>query len=120
MKVLATALLAPLLLIGAAYPDMAKDGDAGLDRAQESTAGAVNYRPCRPGPGDDNCIQLYERGVRRSYAQWVREHDPRPAPAQLAMGGPAPEASAPRRAQVAAHDPRCIEHDEQGGEARGM
>ena len=77
-----------------------------------------NYPPCDPGPGDDNCIQLYERGVRRSYAQWVRAHDARPAPNQLAMGGPEP--SAPRRTQVAAHDPRCIEHDEQGGEARGM
>jgi hypothetical protein len=24
---------------------------------------AVDYPPCRPGPGDDRCIQLYERGV---------------------------------------------------------
>ncbi len=23
----------------------------------------TDYPPCRPGPGDDNCIQLYERGV---------------------------------------------------------
>lgn len=23
------------------------------------------YPPCDPGPGDDRCIQLYERGVRR-------------------------------------------------------
>ncbi len=23
------------------------------------------YPPCRPSPADDNCIQLYERGVRR-------------------------------------------------------
>lgn len=23
----------------------------------------TNYPPCRPGAGDDNCIQLYERGV---------------------------------------------------------
>ena len=22
-----------------------------------------DYPPCRPGPGDDSCIQLYERGV---------------------------------------------------------
>jgi hypothetical protein len=26
------------------------------------------YRPCRPGPGDDRCIQLYERGVREALA----------------------------------------------------
>jgi hypothetical protein len=24
---------------------------------------AIDYPPCRPGPGDDRCIQLYERGV---------------------------------------------------------
>jgi hypothetical protein len=24
----------------------------------------TNYPPCHPGAGDDNCIQLYERGVR--------------------------------------------------------
>jgi hypothetical protein len=23
----------------------------------------TDYPPCRPGPGDDRCIQLYERGV---------------------------------------------------------
>jgi hypothetical protein len=27
-------------------------------------APATSYPPCRPGHGDDNCIQLYERGVR--------------------------------------------------------
>ena len=31
---------------------------------------AQNYPPCRPGPGDDNCIQLYEPGVRTSLAAW--------------------------------------------------
>jgi len=30
----------------------------------------ANYPACRPGPGDDNCIQLYERGVRTSLARW--------------------------------------------------
>ena len=120
MKVLATAFLAPLLLNGAAYPETAKDSDAGLAPAQESTMGSVNYRPCRPGPGDDNCIQLYERGVRGSYAQWLRAHDAQPAPTQLAMGGPEPRASAPRHSSNAAHDPRCVENDDEGGEARGM
>ncbi len=29
-----------------------------------------NYPPCNPGPGDDNCIQLYEPGVRTALASW--------------------------------------------------
>ena len=32
---------------------------------------AQDYPPCRPGPGDDNCIQLYEPGVRTSLASWT-------------------------------------------------
>ena len=31
---------------------------------------AGNYPPCEPGPGDDNCIQLYESGVRAQLASW--------------------------------------------------
>jgi hypothetical protein len=30
----------------------------------------ANYPACHPGPGDDNCIQLYERGVRTALASW--------------------------------------------------
>jgi len=30
----------------------------------------TNYPPCRPGAGDDNCIQLYERGVRTALNDW--------------------------------------------------
>ena len=29
-----------------------------------------DYPPCDPGPGDDNCIQLYEPGVRAQLASW--------------------------------------------------
>lgn len=32
----------------------------------------ANYPACHPGPGDDNCIQLYERGVRTALASWDR------------------------------------------------
>ena len=50
---------------------------------------AQNYPPCRPGPGDDNCIQLYEPGVRAQLASWNRPTgglgDGQPA---VAMGGP--------------------------------
>jgi hypothetical protein len=30
----------------------------------------TNYPPCDPGPGDDNCIQLYEPGVEVALASW--------------------------------------------------
>lgn len=45
-----------------------------------SGAPARAYRPCRPGRGDDNCIQLYERRVGAAYATRAA---PRPA-----VGGP--------------------------------
>ena len=39
-----------------------EDGLAGADDLTPRPA-ADNYPPCRPGPGDDRCIQLYEPGV---------------------------------------------------------
>lgn len=75
--------------------------EAGVGGPEELIAGAVtaadlvprpathNYPPCDPGPGDDNCIQLYEPGVRMALASWNREtgglidHS-----ATTAMGGP--------------------------------
>ncbi|WP_114951805.1 hypothetical protein [Sphingosinicella terrae] len=45
------------------------DGNlAGADLT--SRPAAQNYPPCEPGPGDDRCIQLYERGVRAQLASW--------------------------------------------------
>ena len=41
------------------------------------------YRPCRPGRGDDNCIQLYERRVRAALPRTALRPAPRPA-----IGGP--------------------------------
>ena len=35
-------------------------------------AAAQNYPACRPGPGDDHCIQLYEPGVRAELASWTQ------------------------------------------------
>lgn len=50
-----------------------------------------NYPPCAPGPGDDNCIQLYEPGVRMALAGWNQPTggltDGQTA-AATAMGGP--------------------------------
>ena len=73
----------------------------GVGGPEELVAGAVtaadlvprpatrNYPPCDPGPGDDNCIQLYEPGVRMALASWngdtggLMDHS-----ATTAMGGP--------------------------------
>ncbi|HEX8366890.1 MAG TPA: hypothetical protein VF603_16540 [Allosphingosinicella sp.] len=43
---------------------------------------AQGYPACRPGPGDDNCIQLYERGVTQALAGW------KGSDSGVAMGGP--------------------------------
>lgn len=50
---------------------------------------AANYPPCSPGPGDDHCIQLYERGVRAQLASWDRPTGGlADNSATTAMGGP--------------------------------
>jgi hypothetical protein len=36
-----------------------------MTRSAMPVRAAAEYPPCSPGPGDDRCIQLYERGVRR-------------------------------------------------------
>ena len=86
-RLLVLAASAPLLLLGAAYPEDKPDADY-PDEAGYIEEAPVTYRPCRPGPGDDNCIQLYERGVRASYARWLREHDVPGPRTEVAMGGP--------------------------------
>jgi hypothetical protein len=48
-----------------------------------------NYPACDPGPGDDSCIQLYERGVRTALASWTQPTGGHGDGAvQTAMGGP--------------------------------
>jgi hypothetical protein len=39
----------------------------------------VEYPPCIKGVREDRCIQLYERGVRQSYARWLAAHGRGPA-----------------------------------------
>jgi hypothetical protein len=59
------------------------------------------YPACRPGRGDDNCIQLYERGVTAELAAWKASDGPalgmggplEPAPAAKSDNAPAPAAS---------------------------
>jgi len=47
----------------------------------KQTAASTGYPACDPGPGDDNCIQLYEPGVLPALAAWKGSSD-------VAMGGP--------------------------------
>ena len=118
-RLLVLAASAPLLLIGAAYSGD-KPGAVYEDEPGAVEEVPVTYRPCRPGPGDDRCIQLYERGVRAAYARWLRAHDIRDR-TEVAMGGPLePVADHPRHRAHARHAERCIDHDEGDDEARGM
>jgi hypothetical protein len=134
------SICAPLLLIGAAYPDPTAHDPAAADPVA-TTAGPVTYRPCRPGAGDDRCIQLYERGVRAAYARWLRERRGGEQLARVAVGGPEPREHRARRHTPSGHgsagraphqagETRCHEppahrpepraHDVQSGETRGM
>lgn len=51
---------------------------------------AQNYPACRPGRGDDHCIQLYEPGVRAELASWNQPTGgfAGTSDTQVAMGGP--------------------------------
>jgi hypothetical protein len=115
-RLLFLAASAPLLLIGAAYPGD-KPGDVYADEPDYVAEAPVTYRPCRPGPGDDHCIQLYERGVRAAYASWLRDRGGE-ARTEVAMGGP-DEPVAHHRRHRDRHGERCVDHEE-AGEARGM
>ena len=118
------AFATPMLLVGAALPD-------DIGKGPDDYVVQAHYRPCRPGPGDDRCIQLYERGVRLAYARWQRIHTTDRA-ARLAMGGPEEAAPPPRMRmrQVMVHQrrhdamasamPRCHEPPVDSGEALGM
>jgi hypothetical protein len=84
----------------AAMTDAAKDmqGVGGPDEAEADSTAPVaaatqtSYRACSPGPGDDNCIQLYEPGVSASYAAWQAGNAP--GAVQTGMGGPEEDESA--------------------------
>ena len=63
-----------------------------------------NYPPCDPGPGDDNCIQLYERGVRDQLASWNRPTGGLiDGASTTAMGGPFEPADSGEQVDPAAH-----------------
>ncbi|WP_431852394.1 hypothetical protein [Allosphingosinicella sp.] len=70
------------------------------------TASLEGYPPCRPGAGDDRCIQLYEPGVREEVAQWK-------SGAEAAMGGPYQPADAAPTGKPAADD-QAVDHSAMG------
>jgi len=63
---------------------LAASGPSEAVLQQTAVPAAAAYPPCRPGAGDDHCIQLYERGVRAQLAEWNRSA----SGSQTAMGGP--------------------------------
>ncbi len=73
---------------------MTDTGDtAAVDMASATLApraAAQNYPACRPGRGDDHCIQLYEPGVRAELASWTQPTGgfAGSGDMQVAMGGP--------------------------------
>lgn len=99
-KPLVLALLSGFVLVGAAYPEAPTP--VGTTTAQEP---AATYRACRRGdPSDDRCIQLYERGVRSSYARWQAAHGGDPV--QVAAAEPRRERPARHMHPLAANE-RC-------------
>lgn len=67
--------------------DTAKADDGPV--AEADLTARPDYPPCRPGPGDDNCIQLYEPGVRTALGGWTAPTGGLAgAEAATAVGGP--------------------------------
>ena len=62
-------------------------GDSGQYMGVGGPVEPRGYPACRPGPGDDNCIQLYERGVRAELAAWKASEGP-----AMGLGGPLEQA----------------------------
>lgn len=80
---------------GSTSSDLAMGAGKGMNGQggplEEAQAGASNdtmWPACRPGPGDDRCIQTYERGVSRAFAQWSAGRS------RMGMGGPEEPAGA--------------------------
>lgn len=73
-KSLAIIASALLLAVAAASQDRLRyDSTAFVDAVVTGAARAkrVEYPPCVKGVREDRCVQLYERGVKRSYKRWL-------------------------------------------------
>jgi hypothetical protein len=76
--------LAPADETGVGGPD---EEEVAATAAATPVTTQTSWRACSPGPGDDNCIQLYEPGVGEAYAAW-QANSGMPGTEQTAMGGP--------------------------------
>ena len=142
-KSLIVAASALVFAVGAAadksYPRLDYDFDmldavGGPYEEVAQPAPRATYRPCRPGPGDDRCIQLYERGVRLAYARWLSEGaEPGKPLAETAVGGPVETRAGYPLCRRGSVEDRCIQRpgrsvappvtstrDPQEGEPEGM
>ena len=80
-----------LVAVGASVPkqeaqlpyDPSVGAIGGPYEAAPAPPAVAGYPPCRPGRGDDRCIQLYERRVRAALPREALRAAERPA-----MGGP--------------------------------
>lgn len=98
-KPLVLALLSGFVLVGAAYPEAPTPTGVSTGQAPVAT-----YRACRRGdPSDDRCIQLYERGVRASYARWQAAHGGE----RTEVAAAEPRRARPHRSQRLALNERC-------------
>lgn len=72
--VIASALI--LAVAGATHDRLRYDSTAFTDAriTGGQRAERIEYPPCVRGVREDRCIQLYERGVRRSYQRWLAQH----------------------------------------------
>jgi hypothetical protein len=74
LAIIASALL--LAVAAATHDRLRYDSSVFADAAMAGTEQAkrVEYPPCKKGVREDRCIQLYERGVKRSYQRWLAAH----------------------------------------------
>jgi len=118
-KPLALAGLSLFVLIGAAYPDAPQLHYGAAVMAGTAEVTGPTYRPCRRDRRDDRCIQLYERGVRAAYAQWLNERGMGGPEVRTASDEPRPvHMRRHRRARMAAASAPCVTGDHRGDEVR--
>jgi hypothetical protein len=87
LAIIASALL--LAVAAASHDRLRYDSSVFADAAVAGAEQAkrVEYPPCKKGVREDRCIQLYERGVKRSYQRWLAAHG-RAGPQVAAAEGP--------------------------------
>jgi hypothetical protein len=95
--------LAPVDETGVGGPD---EEEVAATAAATPVTTQTSWPACSPGPGDDNCIQLYEPGVGEAYAAW-QANGGLPGTAQSAMGGPEEPVEGAAVVPAAVSDPVC-------------